>query len=53
VSDEEYIHVINSMNIKELLELVVSAPEYLSDNYYWKLGHAIRIRANELLREMT
>lgn len=51
MTDEMMIKEIAKYNTKELLSLVMSAPEYLTDGYYGKFRTAINKRYDELVKE--
>lgn len=47
--DDDFIRKISQMDERNLLRLVLSSPEYLTDAYYRRFAQAICRRGDELL----
>lgn len=50
VSSQEDIKV-HGMDMRELLDLIIEQPFFLTDSYYVQIGQAIRARHAELIGE--
>lgn len=48
MSDEDLIESILGMNERDILELVLTFPEYLNDSYYSHIRSAIWRRVDQL-----
>ena len=50
-NQEDIISKVSGMDMRELLDLIIEQPFFLTDSYYVEIGHAIRDRHAELSGE--